>query len=114
VFAGEPVIRLPPSPGRGGRAQQTALLVARALAEQAPAEQVFAVLCAASDGRDGPTDAAGGIVDAAVLAAVRARRAAVDDALLRCDAGPMLEAIGGLVTTGPTGSNLADLYLVVT
>jgi hydroxypyruvate reductase len=114
VWAGEPVIRLPSSPGRGGRAQQTALLVARALARRAPAERALAVLCAASDGRDGPTEDAGGIVDAATVEWVREHREEVEHAVARCDAGPTLEAAGALLTVGMTGTNLTDLYVVLT
>ena len=58
-----------------------------------------------------PTTAAGGCVDAQVAA--RALGLDVDRALARCDAHPLLDAIGGLVVTGPTGTNVADLRVVL-
>jgi hydroxypyruvate reductase len=66
-----------------------------------------------TDGEDGPTDAAGGCVDAAVAAAITAAGLDVDRALARCDAAPFLEACGGLVQTGPTGTNVADVRIVI-
>ena len=96
----------------GGRAQHTALSVARGLGEAALGVEV-AVLCAASDGTDGPTLAAGGVVDAGTWA--RAKEAGVDGALalLRCDSGSALAVAGDLFAPGPTQNNLCDLFLVV-
>jgi glycerate-2-kinase len=113
VFGGEPTVTLPASPGRGGRAQHTALLAAARMRDMPwpPGTQV-AVLCAGSDGSDGPTGDAGGVVDPASCA--RARAAGVDPARAvgAFDSGTALAAAGDLVTTGPTGTNLCDLFLV--
>ncbi|MBI4951243.1 MAG: DUF4147 domain-containing protein [Myxococcales bacterium] len=114
VVSGEPTLRLPARPGRGGRAQHAALLVARELAGLATDGSCgLAVLCVGTDGTDGPTPDAGGLVDGATASRARARGVDVGRALEAFDAGPALAAAGDLVTTGPTGTNLADLYAVV-
>jgi hydroxypyruvate reductase len=111
VIAGEPTLRVPPGAGRGGRAQHTALLVARALSESQDRTHP-GILCIASDGSDGPTADAGALVTAETVSWVRAHRERVDDALAAYDSGTALAAAGALVTTGATGTNLCDLYLV--
>src|SRR5262249_20479358 len=105
IAGGEPTVKLPPKPGRGGRAQHVALAAA---ARGLPAGAV--VLAVGTDGTDGPTHDAGGLVDAGTAA-----RASVPlaDALARFDAGTALERAGDLVTTGPTGNNLCDLFVVL-
>lgn len=112
VEGGEAVVRVPADHGRGGRNQQTvvaALAAMRRAGDAWPAGLV--VTSIGSDGEDGPTTAAGGCVDAQVAA--RALGLDVDRALARCDAHPLLDAIGGLVVTGPTGTNVADLRVVL-
>jgi len=95
--------------GRGGRNQELALAGAAAL------EGLRDVLLVgfATDGRDGPTDAAGAAVDGTTAA--RARRAGLDPGrhLRDNDAYPLLDAIGDLIRTGPTGTNVADLALIL-
>ena len=95
--------------GRGGRCQEFALAAALALEAGDP----LVVLAAGTDGTDGPTDAAGGLVDGGTVA--RSRAAGLDAA--RClddnDAHALLAAAGDDVTTGPTNTNLLDLYLVL-
>lgn len=95
--------------GRGGRCQEFALAAALQLA----AGEDLVVLAAGTDGTDGPTEAAGGLVDAGTVA--RGRRAGVDAArtLANNDAHVFLTAAGDAVVTGPTNTNLLDLYLVV-
>jgi glycerate-2-kinase len=112
VVGGEPTIRLPPDPGRGGRAQHAALLCARALARTPPpADLDVAILCGASDGTDGPTDDAGGLVDAGTWGRAAAAGVDPDAALAAYDAGRALAAAGDLVTTGPTGTNVCDVFV---
>ncbi len=114
VAGGEPTISLPAAPGRGGRAQHAALVAALTLAQAAlPPSVELAILCVASDGRDGPTDDAGGLVDAGTAARAAASGCDPSAALAACDAGTALAAAGALVTTGPTGTNLADLFVGV-
>jgi glycerate 2-kinase len=111
ISGGEPTVTLPPTKdrGKGGRNQQLALL---ALAELSRWDGV-ALLSAGTDGEDGPTDAAGALVDADLVEA--ARRADMDPNpfLRRCDAYPFFEALDGLVVTGPTHTNVCDLRVVL-
>ena len=114
IEGGEAVVTLPPEHGRGGRNQQTA--VAALAAVRASGHAWPAGLCIASlgtDGEDGPTSAAGGLVDARVVAAIERAGLDVGRAIARCDAYPLLEAAGGLIVTGPTGTNVADVRLVL-
>lgn len=114
VSGGEATVRVPHDHGRGGRNQQTVLAAidhVRRTADNWPAGLVIASV--GTDGEDGPTDAAGAIADAAVVAAIAARRLDVAGALTRCDAYPLLAAAGGLIHTGPTGTNVADVRLVL-
>jgi glycerate 2-kinase len=95
--------------GRGGRCQEFVLAAAL---ELRPDDRVV-VLAAGTDGTDGPTDAAGGIADAETVArgerAGQAARAALEDN----DAYTFLSAAGDLVISGPTNTNLLDLYVLL-
>lgn len=102
IFGGEPTVRLPEAPGRGGRNQALALLMARELAGQPGIE----VLVAGTDGSDGPTRDAGGLVTGETWGPGAA------EALAAADAGTYLDQRDALVTTGPTGTNVMDLMLV--
>ena len=112
VEGGEATVRVPDDHGRGGRNQQTVLAALDACGPAGwPAGAVLASI--GTDGEDGPTDAAGGIVDGDVARCVLADRARLATALSRCDALPLLDACGGSVRTGPTGTNVADLRLIL-
>ena len=111
VEGGEATVVLPRDHGRGGRNQQTVLAALAVWSGDWPAG--LAVASIGTDGEDGPTDAAGGVVDADVAAAVAERRLDVDTAVRRCDAYPLLDAVGGLIRTGPTGTNVADVRLIL-
>ncbi|MGH7331342.1 MAG: glycerate kinase type-2 family protein [Candidatus Rokuibacteriota bacterium] len=95
--------------GRGGRCQELALAAALAI----EGDDSLTILAAGTDGTDGPTDAAGALVDGSTVARARHAgfdvRAALDDN----DAYGVLRAAGDLIVTGPTNTNLLDLYLVV-
>jgi glycerate 2-kinase len=106
VAGGETTVALGAAPGRGGRNQEFALEVARALAGR----RGWALLSAGTDGIDGPTAAAGAFADGST--AVRAR-GALARALARHDAYPLLRSLGDLLVTGPTGTNVADLKLAL-
>jgi hydroxypyruvate reductase len=71
------------------------------------------ILAAGTDGTDGPTEAAGAVSDGA--SAARARAQGLDPAarLVANDSNPVFERLGDLVVTGPTNTNLLDLYLLV-
>ena len=95
--------------GKGGRCQEVALAAALALRSQ----QDIVLLAAGTDGSDGPTDAAGAIVDGE--SAERARRHGADPSLglEENDSNRVLGFSGDLLLTGPTNTNLLDLYLVL-
>lgn len=117
VAAGETTVTVTGA-GRGGRSQEVALGAALALDEllsgdaTSGGERVL-VLAAGTDGVDGPTDAAGALATGTTVR--RAREADLDPrrALAANDAYPCFEALGDLVITGPTGTNVMDLMLVL-
>jgi len=109
VWGGETTVVLPANPGRGGRNQQLALLLASKLAGVAD----WQALCCGTDGTDGPTDDAGGLVTGNTSALIEAAGLSIDQALEQADAGTCLEAADALVRTGPTGTNVMDLALVL-
>lgn len=113
AWSGETTVALPADAGHGGRSQQLALAAARELAAAGPGSPVVTLLAAGTDGRDGPTDAAGAVVDATTWGAVRAAGHDPRLALRRCDAHAPLAAAGALLRTGPTGTNVADLVLAL-
>ena len=108
IAGGETVVHLT-GKGLGGRNQELALAAAPGIAG-IPGAAVFSV---GSDGTDGPTDAAGGYVDCETLAALTARNLNVLDVLRENDAYHALEAVGGLVMTGPTGTNVNDVAIAL-
>ena len=73
----------------------------------------IAILSGGTDGEDGPTDAAGAWLDAALLAAAKARGLAPGDYLRRNDAYHFFAPLGGLIQTGPTHTNVCDLRVVL-
>ncbi|MGQ7843563.1 glycerate kinase type-2 family protein [Granulosicoccus sp. 3-233] len=109
IWGGEPTLVLPASPGRGGRNQHLALSLAEHLVDGPPCS----VLVCGTDGTDGPTADAGGLVNEQTLAKARDGGLNIDDYLARADAGSCLERLDALVTTGPTGTNVMDLAIAV-
>lgn len=107
VWGGEPTVRLPAVPGRGGRAQHLALAAARWIA----GHEDLCLLAAGTDGSDGNTEDAGALVDAGTVDRGGADGLDPDDFLRRADSGSFLEDSGDLVYTGPTGTNVGDLVL---
>ena len=111
VSGGEPVVILTGS-GKGGRNQELALRFA--LADEArPLPRSWAFLSGGTDGRDGPTEAAGAIVDRGTPE--RMRHAGIDIAarLADNDSNPALAASGDLLMTGGTGTNVADIQIIL-
>jgi len=94
--------------GKGGRNQELALSAAMGI------EGLSRVVIASigTDGRDGPTDAAGGIVDGETTGRMRDRGIVPEEYLEQNDSYRALEKAGDLLITGPTGTNVADLYLI--
>jgi hydroxypyruvate reductase len=108
VLGGETTVTVRGS-GRGGRNQEVALGAALALEGW---ENVL-VATLATDGTDGPTDAAGAFADGTTVARARALGLDPADHLARNDACPLFAALGDLIITGPTGTNVNDLAFVL-
>jgi hydroxypyruvate reductase len=96
--------------GKGGRNQEFALAAAALLAGD---ENKSALAAVGSDGIDGPTDAAGGLVDSSSRARARASGLDFDRFLDHNNAYAALEALGDLIKTGPTGTNAGDLQVLL-
>ncbi len=95
--------------GSGGRNQELALRVAVDLRDL---DRPWAFLAGGTDGRDGPTDAAGALVDGGTLARIAAAGLDVTALLDANDSNPALRAAGDLLVTGGTGTNVADLSVL--
>ena len=108
LAGGETVVYLT-GKGKGGRNQELALAAAPAIAG-IPGCAVFSV---GSDGTDGPTDAAGGYVDYETQEALLAKGIDVFQVLKDNDAYNALQAVGGLIFTGPTGTNVNDVAVAL-
>ena len=105
IWGGEPTVVLPDDPGRGGRNQSLALALAEYIAEQ----ENLSLLVAGTDGTDGPTTAAGGLVDGHTWCDPDAARLALQEA----NAGSYLEQHDSLFVTGPTNTNVMDLVIAI-
>lgn len=105
IWGGEPTIMLPENPGQGGRNQSLAL----ALSEHIQGRDDITLLVAGTDGTDGPTNAAGGIVDGHTFGDPKV----VFDSLRRADAGSYLLKQNNLLVTGPTNTNVMDLAIAI-
>ena len=108
IAGGETVVQLK-GKGRGGRNQELALAAAEGIAGLTN----VAVFSVGSDGTDGPTDAAGGYVDGGTVAALAREGKSAAAALAENDAYPALNAVGGLIMTGPTGTNVNDVAVLL-
>ncbi len=108
IAGGETVVHLT-GKGLGGRNQELALAAAPVLAGH-PGVCVFSV---GSDGTDGPTDAAGGYVDGSTAGQLEALGISIPRVLADNDAYHALQAVGGLIITGPTGTNVNDVSVAL-
>lgn len=108
IAGGETVVHLTGS-GLGGRNQELALAAAPGLAGLTGA----AVFSVGSDGTDGPTDAAGGYVDWETQPELAGKGLDIPAVLKENDAYHALEAVGGLIITGPTGTNVNDVAVAM-
>ena len=104
LAGGETVVHLT-GKGLGGRNQELALAAAAGLAGLDNA----CVISAGSDGTDGPTDAAGGYADGDTLSELKTHGLALHEVLADNDAYHALQTVGGLIITGPTGTNVNDV-----
>lgn len=108
IAGGETVVRLT-GKGKGGRNQELALGAAAGIAGMENA----AVFSIGSDGTDGPTDAAGGYVDGNTCQKLADMGLTVYQVLENNDAYHALEKTGGLIITGPTGTNVNDVAVAL-
>jgi hydroxypyruvate reductase len=95
--------------GAGGRCQEFTLAAALALEGM---DGVVA-LAAGTDGTDGPTEAAGAVADGATAGRAREHGHDPRSRLADNDSNPVFAALGDLLVTGPTNTNLLDLYLLL-
>jgi len=93
--------------GQGGRNQELALQAALVM----DGRQGVALMAFATDGIDGPTDAAGAVVTGSTAGEIRASGLDVEGALTRHDSYPALAAARALIRTGPTDTNVADVIV---
>jgi len=108
IMGGETIVHVKGN-GKGGRNQEMALAAAKGIAGLANTI-VFAL---GSDGTDGPTDAAGGIVNGDTLANLTAQGLSIDSILANNDSYNGLKAVDGLIITGPTGTNVNDVAVLL-
>lgn len=108
IAGGETVVKLT-GDGLGGRNQEAAL----AAAELLRGRQDIALFFLGSDGTDGPTDAAGGYADGDTAQALENQGLAIQDILEKNDSYHGLQQAGGLIITGPTGTNLNDIAVAL-
>ncbi|GAB5404351.1 MAG: DUF4147 domain-containing protein [Aureliella sp.] len=119
ISGGEPTVVLPGlASGKGGRNQQLVVAIASLLVEQGwqeneAARRSIAFLSGGTDGEDGPTDAAGGYADTAVLERAEQLGLKMEDFLGAADTYNFLGPAGGLIKTGSTGTNVCDLRVAL-
>ena len=108
VFGGEWTVTVGDAKGLGGPNQEFALSVARKIAGLNATVAAFD-----TDGTDGPTDAAGGVVDGETLKRLKKAGIDVEEALKNHDSYHALEKAGALLKTGPTGTNVNSMVIAV-
>ncbi len=111
IWGGETTVNVRGS-GQGGRNQEMALRLA-CLMDAAPLDRPWVFLSAGTDGRDGPTDAAGGVVDQGTVQRIRDAGGAPAKLLDSNDSYAALRMAGDLLITGATGTNVADIQILV-
>ena len=115
ITGGEPVVPLAPENerGLGGRNQQLVLAALDEWKQRGASGEGIVLLSGGTDGEDGPTDAAGAIIDATSLK--QSQRLGLDMAedLRRNNAYRFFDVCGGLIKTGPTNTNVCDVRVVV-
>ena len=112
IWSGETTVTLGQAAGRGGRCQEFALACALRLEEAGPERSSgITILAAGTDGRDGPTDAAGAIIDATTCERIREQGIDPPEALRIHASYDALQAGNALLKTGSTGTNVNDLVI---
>ncbi len=105
IYGGEPTVILPENPGLGGRNQALALEIARRIRDRTD----ICGIVAGTDGSDGPTNAAGAFVDGDSFLMEPGAEKALNDA----NCAPYLARTGDQIITGPTGTNVMDLAILI-
>ena len=108
ICGGETIVRIT-GKGKGGRNQELALSAAESISSM----DGVVVAAAGSDGTDGPTDAAGGIVDGNTKAILEQKGISISSVLAENNSNYALAEADALIMTGPTGTNVNDLYLLL-
>jgi len=108
IWGGETTVTLGEKVGLGGRCQELALAAAGALRGAAAG---IALLAAGTDGRDGPTDAAGAIVDGRTWQTIKSSGREPAQDLAEHNSYPALQTAGALLRPGLTGTNVMDLVI---
>ena len=111
VWGGETTVKIKGS-GLGGRNQELALIVAE-LAHQDPNRKSWTFLSGGPDGRDGPTEAAGAIVDQETCKRILNEGYQVYDFLAENNSNKALQISNDLLHTGATGTNVADVQILL-
>ncbi len=108
LFGGEPTVKVS-GKGLGGRNQHLALYLATKIC----CKKNITILCAGTDGTDGPTDAAGAVVD--YETATKAVEKGIDPNhyLSNCDSYRFFQQVGGHIITGNTGTNVMDIIVAI-
>jgi glycerate-2-kinase len=116
ITGGEPTVRLAPPDirGKGGRNQQLVLAaIERLMNGGNNSADGIVLLSGGTDGEDGPTDAAGALLTADLVQAMREKGLDPVDYLRRSDAYSFFSQLDGLIKTGPTHTNVCDLRVLV-
>lgn len=108
ICGGETIVRIT-GKGKGGRNQELALSAAEAISSM----EGVVIAAVGSDGTDGPTDAAGGIVDGTTKAILKEKDISIPAILAENNSNYALAEADALIMTGPTGTNVNDLYLLL-
>ncbi len=109
LYGGETTMRLPPNCGLGGRNQHLALVAAKYIKGH---DDCF-ILSAASDGNDGPTSYAGGLVDGKTIYRGEIKGLDINEYLKTANSSPYLVASGDIITKGLTGTNVIDFVFAL-
>lgn len=108
IAGGEPTVTVN-GKGKGGRAQECVLAAAQ---ELAGLQNIF-VAGFGTDGTDGPTDVAGAVVDGKTVQRAQKKGLSIEQALHEHNSYAFFQQVGGHIITGPTGTNVNDIYLIV-
>ena len=111
LIGGETTVALGNDSGKGGRNQEFVLAMLHKLGEVGMRN--LAILSGGTDGEDGPTDAAGAVADERTLPAMRHTGMHIGSHLDRHDAYPILNAVGSLIRTGLTNTNVMDVRVIL-